>query len=151
MPICPKCGKSFSSEQALSYHLNKKYKCGTWKCSKCDIVFDTKFNLKIHSMNCDNNYSNNIVPSYDKLCTIYTNSPFTILEYDEANVIQSVSPSCVKNYGFNPVELIGKHNNEFLEKIGDVTYRRRKNGELVQVQVGRISNTLMIESILESV
>ena len=51
MPICPKCGKCLSSEQALSYHLNRKYKCGTWKCIKCDKLFDTKFDLNIHEMN----------------------------------------------------------------------------------------------------
>ena len=39
MPIYPKCGKSFSSEQALTYHLNKKYKCGTWKCAACNSAY----------------------------------------------------------------------------------------------------------------
>ena len=151
MPICPKCGKSFSSEQALSYHLNKKYKCGTWKCSKCNIVFDTKFNLKIHSMNCDNNYSNQSIPSYDKLCTIYNKCPFTFFEYDEGNIIQGVSPSCFENYGYKPVELVGKSNFQFLEIVEGVIYRRKKNEELVQVQIGTINNNIKVESILEAV
>jgi len=72
MPVCPKCGKNFSSEQALCYHLNKKFKCGTWKCATCSVVFDTKHALKIHNMSCSG-YSSN-VPSYDVLCKIYSKS-----------------------------------------------------------------------------
>ena len=55
MPICPKCGKSRRvqcSEQALSYHLNKKFKCGTWKCMICSKSFDTKLNLQLHELKC---------------------------------------------------------------------------------------------------
>lgn len=52
MPICPKCGKSLCSEQALSYHLNKKFKCGTWKCMICSKSFDTKLNLQLHELKC---------------------------------------------------------------------------------------------------
>tara|TARA_B100001094_G_scaffold331814_1_gene401481 strand:+ start:25694 stop:26065 length:372 start_codon:yes stop_codon:yes gene_type:complete len=53
MPICPRCGKSLSTDQALTYHLNRKYKCGHWKCEKCELNFDTKFDLGIHKMTCD--------------------------------------------------------------------------------------------------
>jgi len=68
MPICPRCGKSLSSDQALTYHLNKKYRCGSWECQKCDKKFDTKFDKNIHEMNCTK-VKENI--EYDYLLDIY--------------------------------------------------------------------------------
>ena len=69
MPICPRCGKSLSSEQALTYHLNKKYKCGTWKCEKCNKLFDTKFDKNIHEMTCTEHKTSSL--TYDYLFDIY--------------------------------------------------------------------------------
>lgn len=68
MPICPRCGKSLSSEQALTYHLNKKYKCGSWECQKCNKNFDTKFDKNIHEMNC---VTEKTCLSYEYLMDIY--------------------------------------------------------------------------------
>ena len=69
MPICPRCGKSLSSDQALTYHLNKKYRCGSWECQKCDKKFDTKFDKNIHEMNCMSTQETCL--TYDFLLDIY--------------------------------------------------------------------------------
>ena len=105
MPVCPRCGKSLSSEQALNYHLNKKYKCGTWKCIKCNIDFETKFDLGIHEMNCNRNTLCSC-PSYDILRTLYTELPFMLYELKN-NMIKHVSPGCEKMIGFSQQELQG--------------------------------------------
>ena len=68
MPVCPRCGKSLSSEQALMYHLNKKFRCGSWKCEKCSKAFDTKFDKNIHEMNCE---STLCLPPHDILQSIF--------------------------------------------------------------------------------
>jgi len=57
-----------SSEQALTYHLNKKYRCGTWKCEKCGKGFDTKFDKNIHEMNCCSTATQSL---QDELMEIY--------------------------------------------------------------------------------
>lgn len=82
MPICPKCGKSLSSEQALSYHLNKKYKCGSWKCISCKQVFDTKLQLNLHELNC----CAQSFPDYDFLRKVYMNFPGNIIQVDNGFV-----------------------------------------------------------------
>jgi hypothetical protein len=146
MPICPKCGKSFSSEQALTYHLNKKYKCGTWKCATCNSVFATKFALKIHQMSCKDEYTQS-VPSYDVLCKVYSRCPFVIIETDEHDVVHSVSPSCSQLYGYQPGELVGKKNESFIEKINDDIYRKTSSGESVLVKRHRLSDNIFMESV----
>ena len=105
MPICPRCGKTLSSDQALQYHLNKKYKCGTWKCGLCDIVFDTKFSLNIHKLSCGNKIENKqptVIPSFDTLMMIYCDSPCIFYEYDNSNIVQKVSPQ-YSNYYYEPI------------------------------------------------
>lgn len=147
MPICPKCGKSFSSEQALTYHLNKKYKCGTWKCTKCDCVFETKFAMKIHNMSCSDQYTNS-VPSYDVLCNIYTKHPGVIFELDSNGIIHSVSPSCKDKFGFEPRQLLGKKSDELIEIIDNEVYRRTSTGELVLVHQTKVNDTIFIEYVV---
>lgn len=54
MPICSRCGKVLSTNQALEYHLQKKYQCNfAWKCVKCDSVFETKMKLDNHMKLCE--------------------------------------------------------------------------------------------------
>ena len=37
MPTCCRCGKNLSTQQALQYHYNKKFKCNfAWKCQICE-------------------------------------------------------------------------------------------------------------------
>lgn len=96
MPICPRCGKSLSSEQALSYHMNKKFKCGTWKCMKCSKQFDTKFALNIHEMNCiESRYE---YPSFDLLRLLYYNLDIIVYELDINNRIKNVNPAYYKKH-----------------------------------------------------
>ena len=92
MPICPRCGKCLSSDQALTYHLNRKYKCGTWKCNKCNDIFGTKFQLQMHEMNClcDNEC---ITPGVDFLIDLYNNLPFVVMHVDSKDIIKNVSPN----------------------------------------------------------
>lgn len=106
MPICPKCGKSLSSEQALSYHLNRKFKCGTWKCLKCSKQFDTKFDLNIHEMNCITQRIE--CPSYDILRVFYNNCDVIFYELDEFNCIKSISPQFKKLFSLHNENYIGK-------------------------------------------
>ena len=150
MPICPRCGKSFSSEQALCYHLNKKYKCGTWKCAKCQTVFDTKFALKIHTMQCEE-YSIDNTPSYDVLSTIYRKSPNVYIECDNNGVIHSISPSVQHMYGYSQGELVGKKTTEYMETIGNKIFRKTKTGELVQIEQEQIDVNLWSERIFRNV
>ena len=97
MPVCPRCGKILSSEQALSYHMNKKFKCGSLKCVKCGKSFDTKFKLGIHEMNCLNDRCN--TPSFDLLRLIFVKSDICFFELDHDNVIKNMSPFAKKKHG----------------------------------------------------
>ena len=70
MPICPRCGKCLTTDQALQYHLNKKYKCNSIKCQKCNQTFDTKLKLQMHCITCIAEES----LSYDYLLNFYLNN-----------------------------------------------------------------------------
>lgn len=98
MPICPRCGKTLSSEQALCYHLNRKYKCNTWICQKCDTLFNTKFDMNIHQLKCLGDRCSNIsTPNeacsngfYSKVMTL----PMIFIEYDSSSeLITYVTPN----------------------------------------------------------
>jgi len=52
MPICPRCGKILCNDQALRYHLNKKVPCNSLKCSLCNKVHSSKFDLFICEKEC---------------------------------------------------------------------------------------------------
>ena len=97
MPICPRCGKCLSSDQALTYHLNRKYRCGTWKCTKCNQIFNTKFQLQMHEMECLNEDIHD-KPSVDFLLKLYNNLPFVIVNI-ENDVVTNVSENCTKILG----------------------------------------------------
>jgi PAS domain-containing protein len=112
MPICPRCGKSLSSEQALMYHLNRKYKCGTWKCHKCLESFETKFALNIHTNLCSSDRKH-VIPSYDILLKIYLNSKCVFVETDSKSIIHSISPNCESIFGYKQQELIGKNSKHY--------------------------------------
>lgn len=114
MPICPRCGKCLSSEQALTYHLNRKYKCGIWNCVKCKENFNTKFQMQIHEMSCiGDRTAPDLVsrshPSTDTLLTVYTKIPAMIIEYDPNNHhVMNVSPQCESIFGLRSEQLLGK-------------------------------------------
>lgn len=69
MPICPRCGKSLTTDQALQYHLNKKYKCNSIKCEKCNQTFSTKLKLQMHTIHC--NVCEKPSISYEQLLNFY--------------------------------------------------------------------------------
>lgn len=141
MPICPRCGKSLSSEQALAYHLNRKYKCGIWKCGKCAVVFDTKFALNIHENKCitDKLFS---YPSFDKLCEIYSNPFLLYIEIDTTGIIHSISPSCKTLLGFSQNELIGTIDNSI---INSSSSRKTKNNDIIDIKRFKLNDNLFIE------
>lgn len=100
MPICPKCGKHLTSEQALTYHLNRKYKCGSWKCCKCALVCKTKLDLQMHEMHCDVTRDE---PSHEILKKIYTHTPGILLT--SGSDILGMSPNTREAFGFGNDDL----------------------------------------------
>jgi hypothetical protein len=52
MPICPRCGKILCTNQALTYHLGKKFKCLKNSCSICKAQFSTSLQRDIHLRYC---------------------------------------------------------------------------------------------------
>ena len=91
MPICPRCGKSMSSEQALMYHLNKRYKCNSWKCNMCNELFNTKFQLQMHEINCICDKQS--IHNECDLKKLYEVLPFTVLGIDNDGYIHNVNPN----------------------------------------------------------
>jgi len=125
MPVCPRCGKCLSTEQALSYHLSKKYKCGTWKCLCCKKSFDSKFQLQIHELSCVLERVD--TPSYDVLRQFYLKSPVLFVKGE--NIVESISPFCKTAIGCDDNELIGmKH--ESCEEHQNLVTRKTKNGRV---------------------
>lgn len=121
MPICPRCGKCLSSEQALTYHLNRKYRCGIWNCVKCKENFNTKFQLQIHEMSCIGDRKSyaceNRFPSTDTLLTVYEQIPAMIIEYNPENShVVSVSPQCEAIFGLQSDQLMGQEIDRLKEK-----------------------------------
>lgn len=115
MPICPRCGKSLSSEQALTYHMNRKYRCGVWNCIRCKQKFNTKFDLQIHEMKCigDRRMESNKkvnYPSTETLLEIYKTVPYAILEIDDVTQhIITASPKTNDILGSPPESILGIH------------------------------------------
>ena len=93
MPICPKCGKHLTSEQALTYHLNRKYKCGTWKCATCNKVCTTKLDLQMHEIHCNDT----LEVSTTMLRKIYDNVPGILITSGET--ILNMSPNTKELFG----------------------------------------------------
>lgn len=148
MPICPRCGKTLSSDQALTYHLNRKYKCGCWKCACCLADFDTKFALKIHEVSCNTNRKY-IYPSYDILCNIYTRSGILFIETDNEDVIHSINPVCEKILGYKQQELIGRRNSDLImQNEESVVIRKTKEEKIVKLKHYKIMNGLSVEYVI---
>ena len=116
MPICPRCGKSLSTDQALTYHLNRKYKCGHWSCEKCNVKFDTKFDLTIHKMKCDSCSKNDFK---------IENIPCIFYKLNANNEIVSVINQFLTN--FDTETLLGKNINSFHNK----NYQRITKNDIV--------------------
>ena len=50
--VCSFCGKQFATERRLKYH-NCEAKGGDFKCDKCEVVFYSLYQLKLHAKVCD--------------------------------------------------------------------------------------------------
>ena len=107
MPICYKCGKSLSSEQALTYHMNRKYKCGTWKCAQCNLSFSTKFDMNIHLLHCEQFKSHHPMPSADVLSDLFQNIPLSILVVNDNNIVSYFTPYTKTKYP-HALSIVGK-------------------------------------------
>lgn len=148
MPICPRCGKSLSSDQALTYHLNRKYKCGTWKCHKCFQSFDTKFALNIHSTSC-NTERKYVTPSYDILLNIFLHSSTIIyVEIDNTNIIHNISPNCEDHLGYKQRELIGCNYSDYITKCENTVEWKSKHDKPVTMKYDTISDNLYAHYVL---
>ena len=100
MPICPRCGKTLSTYQALEYHLKKKNKCGSIKCKICDKTFETKLALQMHCLECEGSSQLN----YDeglKVC-------HSILLYRKRDDIIDWKSKALINKGMDDDEVLSK-------------------------------------------
>lgn len=117
MPICPRCGRHMASEQALMYHLNKKYKCCTWKCCKCNENFNTKFQLQLHEMQCINEINSPI--DTEHLLKVYNNLPISVIEYNKENVIEKMNPKAMQVFSKDVLQkninVINKDDMKYIE------------------------------------
>jgi len=93
MPVCPRCGKCLSSDQALTYHMNKKFKCGSWKCFKCSTVLGTKLDLQMHHMHC---LPKKELP-YAVLLEVFENIP-GILVISDDGFVERISPKTSETF-----------------------------------------------------
>lgn len=137
MPICPRCGKCLSSEQALTYHLNRKYKCGTWNCVKCGVNFNTKFQLQMHEMQCIGNRETHAYPTTDVLLQIFQTMPVLCIGFDEKRKVTFVSPQCEHVLRTNPSSFIGLDQDTCIQRIklmnGSFTWDVTKDRHLLYV------------------
>ena len=97
MPVCYLCGKSLSTDQALTYHLNRKYKCRSWKCKVCQIQFNTKFDMNIHMLHCKCKPSTTKnepikIPCENTLIEIFNTIPLKLFVVDKQQHIVHCTP-----------------------------------------------------------
>ena len=95
MPICPRCGKSFTSEQALTYHLHKKFKCNTLKCRFCAQIFPTKLKLQLHEYNCD---CNDLLIKHNQIITIDGDQVTNVYSLCDTNPIKGTTIRDTSDY-----------------------------------------------------
>lgn len=103
MPICPRCGKVLTSDQALTYHLNKKFRCGNWRCTKCKLVCATKLDLQVHEMACLTK-PNVCATCDDKMKIVYNEGRIAILELNDDKIVTHASPLSKQVLGMNQIE-----------------------------------------------
>lgn len=76
MHRCVKCRKTFTTQQNLNTHLNRKFSCDSKCCQYCGITFKSQSNLKYHMDNsvCTKKNDMDLIigdesPIHDKNCT----------------------------------------------------------------------------------
>lgn len=124
MPICPRCGKCLTSDQALTYHMNKKFKCGSWCCIKCDVTFATKLDLQMHNIKCQTEPVAKGETQISIMQNVYSNGNLAILEIDSNRIVITASPSSSSVLGIPIVkgvsvdQLTGTHTRT-MQKLND--------------------------------
>ena len=86
MPICSRCGKPLSTQQALEYHLRKKKKCTTiFNCKNCNKDFASNMEMLYHQMTCNMELHKiaSIMKQDDENSVFITDTNFEILYTDE--------------------------------------------------------------------
>lgn len=134
MPICPRCGKCLSSDQALTYHLNRKYRCGTWKCNKCNEILNTKFQLQMHEMKCLNVNDQVFTPNTDFLLQLYNSLPFVILQTDSRKTVTSASPKCKELLNIDPKDIKDKNIHELFNQDKLLTIFENNNNSIIMIK-----------------
>ena len=120
--ICEDCGKELRSQGSLVYHKNRKNSCkNKYTCEFCSGVFNIKFHLKAHMINCIKKNINVVDqdhdgtdPDYVDYKKILNYTPDMIVKYDISGVIQYVSNSCKHILGYESSELLGKNGYDFV-------------------------------------
>lgn len=77
MVLCPRCNKNLSTNQALTYHLNRRTPCNSIRCNYCEQQFATRLDLQMHLMRCSTVSEN--APSDSLLLAIFKASPVGIV------------------------------------------------------------------------
>lgn len=122
MPVCPRCGKCMSSEQALMYHLNKKYKCCTWKCFACNEICNTKFQLQMHEMTCCKIARSKESIDMDYLLNVYNNLPIGVIQI-ENNQIKRINKIAKDNLPKSDIDIRNIENHvNILHKQDDLIF-----------------------------
>ena len=124
MPICPRCGKCLTSDQALTYHMNKKFKCGSWCCVKCDVTFTTKLDLQMHNIKCQTEHVTKGDTQQTIMNQVYSNGNIAILEIDSNRIVISASPSSSNVLGIPAVkglsiDQLSGQNTRTMQKLND--------------------------------
>lgn len=77
MVLCPRCNKNLSTNQALTYHLNRRTPCNSIQCPHCQQRFQTKLDLQMHMMRCT--HVKDPIPDPSLLSTAFQHAPFGIV------------------------------------------------------------------------
>ena len=116
------------------------HKCNwffSWKCIKCKINFETKFELGLHEMNCSRNTLHSC-PGYDVLRELYAGFPCILYELNDDKII-NISPSCEKILGYSQQELENTIPHVY-DKSDTLVKWIHKNNSLVSLKIIKFQN-----------
>lgn len=96
MPICPRCGKSLCTNQALDYHLRKKFKCSDNSCNICKLQFENRYKRDAHIKYCK---AQKLFHTFAKCYTnVYVlDSKMNILSCNSSEMIDTLY-NCILHY-----------------------------------------------------
>ena len=88
MPICQRCGKVLCSNQALQYHLNKKFKCINNSCEICKNVFNSRLLRDAHLKYCK------AAQIFKAFCKVEDDHNVFVLDH-QMNIVKAKDPSLI--------------------------------------------------------